>query len=355
MQISLAHPTELSATDTRVWRALQRQTDSLINPFLCPEFSLAVSEFQPNARVAVLSDGSEIVGFFPFERRRFGIGRPIGSTLNNCQGLIYAPGVEWDPRQLLNACKLTTWKFDNLPQGQKPFEGYATDRFSTAVIDLTDGFDAYFKGLQLRSSRSLKDLKRKRARLEKDFGDVRCVADSHDVNDLAAIISWKSDQCRRNGWVNIFDRPWVMNLIRRLFEIKDDSFSSMLSMTYAADMPIAGVFELRSRHFLSGWLAAYNPEFAKYSPGFISHVEAAEQFAAVGVEIYDTGGAAPYQEKLKSGDIYFTQGTVATGPLAARIDRARASAVGWAQDKVRDFPPAYRAADNMLRRLGRIA
>jgi len=75
-----------------------RKTDSLASPFLCPEFAVAVDRFCPNARVAVLADGPDIVGFFPFQRRRLGVGVPIGYGINDCQGLIHAPGVEWDPR-----------------------------------------------------------------------------------------------------------------------------------------------------------------------------------------------------------------------------------------------------------------
>ena len=64
---------------------MQRKTGSLANPFLCPEFAVAVGSFRPGARVAVLADGPEIVGFFPFERRRLGVGVPIGAGLTDCR------------------------------------------------------------------------------------------------------------------------------------------------------------------------------------------------------------------------------------------------------------------------------
>ena len=124
---------------------MQRKTESLVNPFLCPEFTVAVDSFRPDARVAVLADGREIIGFFPFQRRRFGVGLPIGAGLNDCQGLIHAPEVDWDPRELLRACKVSVWQFDHLVNGQLPFERYAVTVASSPVIDLTKGFTAYWK------------------------------------------------------------------------------------------------------------------------------------------------------------------------------------------------------------------
>ena len=91
----------------------------------------------------MLSDGAETVGFFPFERRRFGVGMPIGTGVSNYQGLIHAPAVEWDPQEVLRACRITVWQFDNLVEGQKPFERYATDVASSAGVDLTEGFGTY--------------------------------------------------------------------------------------------------------------------------------------------------------------------------------------------------------------------
>src|SRR6201986_2613753 len=114
MRVSVARPGELSHEDIASWRAMQSGTPSLANPFLPPEFTIAVGEFRPSARVAILSQGSEIVGFFPFERGSHGAGLPIASGLTDCQGVIHAPGVEWDARELVRGCRLPMWRFDHL-------------------------------------------------------------------------------------------------------------------------------------------------------------------------------------------------------------------------------------------------
>lgn len=107
MRVSVVRPGELGPDDIASWRAMQSSTPSLANPFLSPEFTVAVGEFRPSARVAVLSDGPDVVGFFPFERGRLGAGMPIAAGLTDCQGVIHAPGLEWDARELLRACRLS--------------------------------------------------------------------------------------------------------------------------------------------------------------------------------------------------------------------------------------------------------
>lgn len=85
MQVSVARPHELGPQELCQWRYMQRGSPDLANPFLSPDFTLAVGRVRASARVAVLEEGSEIVGFFPYELRAFRIGRPIGAEVSDCQ------------------------------------------------------------------------------------------------------------------------------------------------------------------------------------------------------------------------------------------------------------------------------
>ena len=49
---------------------MQGRTPAFANPFLSPEFTIAVGRLRQAALVAVLTEGQDITGFFPFERRR---------------------------------------------------------------------------------------------------------------------------------------------------------------------------------------------------------------------------------------------------------------------------------------------
>jgi CelD/BcsL family acetyltransferase involved in cellulose biosynthesis len=355
MQISVVSPHELGLAEIVAWRSMQHKTDYLASPFLSPEFSLAVGAFRPDARVAVLSDGPELVGFFPFERRRLGVGVPIGAGLNNCQGLIHAPAVEWDLRALLRACQVSVWQFDSLAAGQRLFEPYAATMTPSPVIDLADGFDTYQEKLRVASPRFCRDLARKARRLEQEAGELRFVVDSCDREILRVLIDWKSDQFRRNGMVDLFDRPWIVGLLDQLFSTRNDHLSSMLSVLYAGEVPVAARLGLRSGPVLAEWFCAYDPRFSRSSPGLLEHVRTVQEAAVLGVHLIDLGsGPERYKQTLKNHDLFIGAGIVARGPVLAGAHRVRSAVTDMARSHIKRHPALFRAADNLLRHYGRV-
>lgn len=355
MQISVVRPFELGQNEIAAWRCMQRETAALASPFLCPEFALAVGGFRQGARVAVLSDGPELAGFFPFERRRLGIGVPIGAGLNDCQALIHAPGVEWDPRELLRACQVSVWQFDNLIACQRPFERYMTTVFPAPVIDLTGGFEVYAKKLRIRSPKFCREIGRKARRLEREAGELRFVADSRDPAELRVLMDWKADQYHRHGAIDIFDRRWVAEFMEQLLSTRSDHFGALLSILYAGESPVAADFCLRSGPFLAAWFSAYDQRFARQSPGLLQHLRMAEATAALGVQLIDMGaGPAEYKQTLKSSDLFVGAGVVARGAALGGAHRARIAAKQWAERRVKRHPALFRVADSLLRHYGRI-
>ena len=333
---------------------MQAAAGPLTNPFLCPEFAVAAGRVRPDARVAVLTDGPDIAGFFPFQRRRMGVGVPIAMGVNNCQGLVHAPGAEWDMRELLRACNLSVWQFDCLAEGQQHFARYVVTRAPSPAIDLTGGFAEYQRLLRVRSPKFCKELARKMRRLEQEAGPLRSVVDSRDLAELHTLMRWKSEQYRRTDWIDFFDRPWIVELVEDVFSVHDDWFGGQLSLLYAGETLVAGNLDLRCGPVLAGWFAVYDRRFSRLSPGLVHHLRMAEQAAARGVRLIDMGkGAEPYKETMKSYDLLVGEGMATPGPWLAAVHRARIRAVRWAGPQIRRHPQLYRAADRILRHYGR--
>lgn len=353
MPVHLIKPRELSQSEIAAWHIMQRETPSLANPFLSPEFAIAVGRSRPSAEVAVLTSGQSITGFFPFERRGLGLGAPIGGWLSPCQGLIHAPGAEWDPQQLLRASRLSAWRFDNLVADQEALRPFHTAMTAAPVIDLSAGFDAYYAKLQVRAPRLCRELARKTRKLDRDAGDVHLVRDCRDASVLQTLMAWKSDQYRRTDHVDRFDPAWVRELLHTLLATRESNVSGLLSVLYAGSQPVAAQFGLRSGSLLVGWFTGYDHRFAKYSPGVIQLVRMADELGAAGIDtIYMGKGAKAYTQTLKSHDIYAAEGTVTNRSGLGIAYRLRGAAARWAIGTVRQHPRLHRTADQIVRATG---
>lgn len=345
MQVKLARPCELGPSEISAWQSMQRLTPSLANPFLSPEFTIAVGGFRPDAWVAVLYDGQSIAGFFPFERRRLEAGVPVcGWPGTPCQGLVHVPGADWDPRDLLRKCGLSAWQFDHLIAEQEPFAPYQVTVDPSPVMDLSDGYAAYHQALRAKSSRWCRSIRHQSHNLTRDAGEIRFVADCDDPAVLRALMAWKSDQYRRIGAVDHFARPWFADLLGALRELRCGHAGGLLSGLYAGDQLVAAAFGLRTAEHFVGWFTAYDPQFGRYSPGQISFLRMAEEYAAAGIRTIDLGkGAGDYKQRLKSHDVFVAEGIVTTRSVLAAAHRARSASARWAVRTVLAHPRLSRA------------
>lgn len=344
MRVVVVRPEELGDAEIGTWRSMQRATTALGNPFLSPEFSLAAGRSRPTARVAVLMDGQSIAGFFPFERGRLGNGAPICGWLTPCQGLIHAPDVEWDCQELLQGCQLAAWQFSNLAAGQKPFLPYQDTAVLSPVIELINGFASYKAQLREKSPKFCKELERKERKLAHDVGSLRFVVGSCDPSVLGALMAWKSDQYRRTGMTDRFRFPWVISLVEALLATRGRHVSGLQCALYADGQLVASQFGLRSGGLFAGWFTAYNPRFAKYSPGLIQAIRLVEALADAGVQTIEMGnGTAPYKEMLKSRDSFVGEGIVTRASMLAAVLRTERTTTRWAARLLNNHPPLYRA------------
>jgi hypothetical protein len=321
---------DLDGTTKRAWARrncrvafLARKTESLASPFLCPEFSRAVDRFCSNAvspcsptdrtsSVSSLSSGAGSASSVP-----------IGFGINDCQGLIHAPDVEWDPRELFRAWKVSVWQFGHLAEGQRPFERYA------AAVAPSPGFALKFARptgwilaeLRGRCPKLLLVVREPVGQVDHPVsyvhgGLTRSGGASH-------LMRWRSGQYHHFGWADIFDRPWIVEVADYLFSTHSDQFGGQLPVLYAGETPVAAHFGLRSGHVLARWFPACDPGFSRQSPGLIQHMRMAEETAALDIHLINLGkGAERYKQTLKTHELVVAQGMAAGAPLPAAAHRA---------------------------------
>jgi CelD/BcsL family acetyltransferase involved in cellulose biosynthesis len=360
VDISLYRPGELTSADRAAWTRLQRQAwdsglQGLANPFLSPEFTVAVSRFRRGVRVAVIREGGEPAAFFPFQRGAFGAGRAVGIGLSDCQGVVHRPGFGWDAHELLRECGLAVWEFDHLVDGQRPFATGATGSYRSPVMDVGRGYPAYLEHLRRHAPKFARTTLAKERRLARDAGEVRYVHDERDPAVLRTLMRWKSAQYRRTGRGDRFARPWVVDLLEFLLHSRGGSFAGMLSALYADGRPVAAHFGLRGERVLACWFPAYDTAFARYSPGLLLHLRMAEGAAAGGLAYLDLGrGEKEYKESLKTRDLLVHEGWVTRRHPVALGHLARRAPVRALRNTVAGHEELRRPADRLLREVGRL-
>lgn len=263
MKASIVHPGDLGDGELARWRQLQGASHQLANPFLCPEFALALGRVNTRVRCAVLEDSGTIVGFLPHQQRRAGIAEALGKGLSDCQGMVHAAGLEWDARWLVRECGAAVWEFDRLLGSQAPFASYHRTTWRSLDIDLTGGYEQYLQERETSHPRLVRDTFRKLRRLEREVGETRLDWRLGDGTLAPQIIAWKSEQYRRTGLGDRFAHRWIVQLVEDLMQTSTREFCGAVAMLFAGDRPIAGNLMLRYGSVLSGWFPAYDPELAQ--------------------------------------------------------------------------------------------
>ncbi|GII84383.1 polysaccharide biosynthesis protein CelD [Sphaerisporangium siamense] len=355
MKVTVIRPGELGQTEVARWRELQTATPSLDNPFLSVEFALALGRLRSYVRVAVIEDHDKVVGFMPFERHAFGVGKPLGSWLTTCHGLIAVPDLDIPARHLIRACGLSVFAFDHMVAGQPTWEPHESAVRPVPMMDLTGGYDAYIGHVRAGSPKNYKTVRYKERKLAREHGVVHLDWGAAGPDAMRVLTGWKSDQYRRTGRVDRFAQPWIVELLEEMHASDSPSFAGVLTMLYAGDTPVAGHFGLRTEKTLVGWFPAYDPEFARYSPGIMHHLHMAEQAASNGLGHVDMGkGGREYKGWLKNGTTHVTEGRVSRPSATAAVHWMGRTPVNKARNIVVDRPSLYRLADRLLKGFGRV-
>jgi CelD/BcsL family acetyltransferase involved in cellulose biosynthesis len=318
-RVEPALPGELGAGDIERWRELQRADPALANPFLAPEYAIALGAARPQARVAVLDEG-----FFAFESVRPGIGLPLGAGLSDQQAVIGPAGV--DARELAARCGLHALWFEHVPEPLLPAGVRRVVRYPTPVIDLSGGYTTFFEGRRRASKSLVPTMMRKRRKMEREIGPVRFVFASDDRTVLSDVMRWKSRRYAELGAWDRFADPATIALVDELHATAAPGCSGTLSVLYAGDHVAAAHFGLRSERVLTSWFPTYNPELGGYSPGLLLHFLMAEAAADRGIVAFDLGaGEFGYKDVLSTADEILVRGW-AFRATAAGIGRRAATA-----------------------------
>lgn len=355
MKLELIAGSELDDGLREKWRGLQSRNPSLANPYFCHEYTSCVAEIRDDVFIAVIEDANEVVGFFPFQRGWGKCGRPVGGIVSDYQGIIAAGDLHVDPEWLLRGSGLVRWEFDHLLAEQSAFAPYHRGRYSSPMLDLTEGFESYKAARRAQGTKLFEQLARKQRKLERELGPVRFEVQVTEPDALLRCMQWKSQQYRNSDILDLFSFDWPVRLLKVLQQIQTDAFAGVLSTLSVGDRLIAAHMGMRSERVWHYWFPSYEAELSKYSPGQILLLRMAERAPAMGIETIDLGkGDSRYKTQLASKAATVCEGRVELPCAANRLVNLAEGARDWV-DRNPDAPWLARLPGRALRKYDRWA
>ncbi len=350
MRIHVLPFDQLTAAQLDVWSCVQRGDPSFCSPFFRPEFTQLIASVRDDVEVGIMEANGQSIGFFPFQRDQRNVARPVGLGLSDYQGVVVDSNVRWTAEDLLRGCRLRAWHFDHVLATQKPFERHHWLAAESAYADLSQGFAWYQK--QLSKAKEVKASYRKSRKIEREVGPLRLVPHAFVEGVFRRLLDWKIRQYARLGAVHHLAAEWKLEVLRKVATTQLESFAGMLSALYAGDHLIAVHLGMKSDGTFHNWFPAYDPAFAKYSPGLIFWLRFIEDAVAFGIRRVDFGkGDERYKRVLGSGVTAVAEGSVDSRWLVPAFRRR------WlrARELVRASPlraPVQRVVRGLRRRVG---
>ena len=295
---------------------------TLASPQFSVEFVQHVSAVRPGVEVAILSRGLDCVGFLPFFRTRHNAAEPVADRLSDMQGMIAERDLPWNIHDVLRSARLRCLKFREWIESQETLRPYFAVRVERPYMDLSNGFEAYRRERRASGTNELRELMRKIRKIEREVGTTRFVPYETDHNVLQTLLDWKCAQLSRRFEPTGLTQPWCRALFERVLQDNSTSFAGMLSALYIGDELIAAIMAMRSQHVLHGWVIAYNPTYAKYSPGLLLLTKLAQAAESLGLRWIDMGrGSDPYKQSLRSAGVMVAEGSVHRNVCAGWVRR----------------------------------
>jgi len=350
MKVTVRSPRELGDDWVARWRAILASTPALGSPYFAPEFTRIVAEVRDDVEVAALSDGAELLGFFPYQRGPGDVGHPVGGAFSDFQAVVAPDSVDWDARALVRGCGLAAWRFDHLLASQRQLAEFHWGAVPSPYVDLSRGFDAWVAERKGAGSK-IDAIRYEIRKAERRLGPVRFELHTTDHRVFKALLEWKSQQLVETGARNLLWLPWVGRLLDRIRHAEGDGFAGVLSALYVGDTLAAAHLGMRTETVMHYWLPAYGKDLATLSPGNILFLELVKACAARGVRRVDLGkGPEAYKQRMTSVSEAVAEGAVHLNPVLGALWRLKHDAIARARRSA--LRPLLRAPARWLRKIG---
>jgi CelD/BcsL family acetyltransferase involved in cellulose biosynthesis len=146
------------------------------------------------------------------------------------------------------------------------------------------------------------------------------------------MFEWKSVQYVSTGQPDILARPWIKAVHQRVHDFDGEDFGGVMFTVRAGGEVAAAMLGLRNKTKLHAWMIAYNPDFAKYSPGNLIWFDMMNKARENGIDHIDFGaGLYDYKKFFANGERVIGGGFAGRPSMATLARGAMFGVRGWAE------------------------
>jgi CelD/BcsL family acetyltransferase involved in cellulose biosynthesis len=311
------------------WCEILRKTPQLAGPFFRPEFTVAVASVRDDVEVAVLEEGGEILGCFPYQRTRWNVAQPVGGPLAGFHGVIAEPEVYWLPGEILAACKLSAWEFNQQLAWQTPLAPYFSHRAASPVMDVSGGYELWLES-RVAASAPLAQTLDWVHQLHEQSHSLEFTWHTTDAAMFEQFLAWCLPANGKTGCDNLFRQQWVVALLEMLRQAEGPNLRGILSALRVDGRAVAIHFALQANSILHSWFAAHDPDQIAGRAGQILQLQIAQHAADHGVQRIHLGhGDRDYRQWFATDVIEVAAGCYDRRPFAAAIRKGWAATRDW--------------------------
>ncbi|WP_300393302.1 GNAT family N-acetyltransferase [Henriciella sp.] len=322
MKYRLLRPAQMTEDLWDAFAALRDARGLYDDPFFDPLYARLVANLRTDTRIAVAEEGGEPVGFWALHRRPGAWARPIGGPFSDWHGPVLSAGTSLSPRDFLRGVGLLGMStFGWLPQ-----DPGSETRLRLAGANMTTvehGWAGFIDEQTRRWPKHFKKMRRLARNIERDFSECEFRYDDQSDETFERLIALKRDQFARTGRHDVLAPAWVQSMLERLRSAEGPRFRLRLVSLHFDGQHAASELVLQSDKVTHGWITAFEPEMAQYSPGNMVVQMMLERMAGEqGPKIYDAGpGLDHYKRHYSNYQVPVGSGVVRARSLAFRPDR----------------------------------
>jgi CelD/BcsL family acetyltransferase involved in cellulose biosynthesis len=351
VKIDVLRPRELSPALQARWLELHRLGDAAGSPFLSPCWarSVELARGGRDVRVAVLSEAGEARGFMPVSTGKV-IAIAAGGAMSDYEGMVAEPGFAFDAQAVVRALGVSRYDFSHVLRSDAAFAPYARGECLSWLVDAPGGYEAYAAQRRAAGVSALKEIDRKRRKVEREVAEPVFTAWSTSHADFERLFELKREQYRATGQTDIFAAGWTLRLVEDLFALKVPGFGGALFTLHFGDQLAAAQFHLMGERVIHAWMIAHDPAFERYSPGLLLFQDILRWMDDQPYERLDLGyGDYRFKRELSNAQAPLVHGFVGL-PSAASLVREAAYGLRQAAESL-PLGPVSELPGKAMRRL----